>query len=83
MAGVSKDIFLARAKDPDVHACGQDGGLVSALLLWALEHEEIDAALASALEGHGTDWKAVPAAGRKRRASCSTVQRKENGVAWS
>ncbi len=58
--GVSKDIVLARATDPEVHERGQDGGLVSAILIWALEHDVIDAALVSYLEGDGTSWKAVP-----------------------
>ena len=44
---------------------GQDGGLVSAILIWALEHDLIDAALVSALEGEGT-WKAIPAVARTR-----------------
>ena len=65
-AGVSKDIILARATNPEVHARGQDGGLVSAILLWALEHGYIDAALVSHLEGDGTSWKAVPAVARTR-----------------
>jgi coenzyme F420 hydrogenase subunit beta len=57
---VSSDILLVRATDPDVHLAGQDGGLVSALLIWALEHDVIDAALVSDLEGDGSTWKAVP-----------------------
>jgi coenzyme F420 hydrogenase subunit beta len=61
MAGVTKDIFLARATDPDVHGQGQDGGLVSAILLWCLANDRIDAALVSGLEGNGQTWKAVPA----------------------
>jgi len=58
--GVSKDIILARAADPKVAAIGQDGGLVSAILIWSLEHGYIDAALVSYLEGDGTSWKAIP-----------------------
>ena len=64
--GISKDIVLARATDPDIHALGQDGGLVSAILIWAMEHEVIDAALVSYLEGDGTSWKAVPGVARTR-----------------
>jgi len=58
--GVSKDIILARAADPKVAEIGQDGGLVSAILIWSLEHGYIDAALVSYLEGDGTSWKAIP-----------------------
>ncbi len=66
MAGVAKDIFLARATDSTVHETGQDGGLVSAILLWCLENDRIDAALVSNLEGDGTTWKAVPGLARTR-----------------
>ncbi|MHB8593688.1 MAG: Coenzyme F420 hydrogenase/dehydrogenase, beta subunit C-terminal domain [Acidimicrobiales bacterium] len=64
VAGQSSDILLVRAVDPAVRDAGQDGGLVSAILIWALEHDIIDAALVSALEGDGATWKAVPAVAR-------------------
>ncbi|MCU4185446.1 Coenzyme F420 hydrogenase/dehydrogenase, beta subunit C-terminal domain [Acidiferrimicrobium sp. IK] len=66
LAGQSKDVLLARAVDPEIHERGQDGGLVSAILLWALEHDRIDAALVSYLEGDGSTWKAVPGLARTR-----------------
>jgi coenzyme F420 hydrogenase subunit beta len=66
MAGVSKDIILARAADREVHEKGQDGGLVSAILLWAMENDYIDAALVSYLEGDGSSWKAIPGVARTR-----------------
>ncbi len=66
MSGVSKDIFLARATDPQIHQTGQDGGLVSAILLWCLANDRIDAALVSMLEGDGSTWKAVPGLARTR-----------------
>jgi coenzyme F420 hydrogenase subunit beta len=66
MDGVSKDIILARATDPEIHQRGQDGGLVSAILLWSLDHGYIDAALVSYLEGDGTSWKAIPGVARTR-----------------
>jgi coenzyme F420 hydrogenase subunit beta len=66
VAGITSDVVLARATDPELAAAGQDGGLVSALLVWALEHDVIDAALVSALEGDGSTWKAVPAVARTR-----------------
>jgi len=65
-SGVFKDIVLARATDPVLADVGQDGGLVSALLIYALEHDMIDAALVSYLEGDGTSWKAVPGVARTR-----------------
>ncbi len=60
VAGIARRTVLARATDPEILACGQDGGLVSALLIWAFEHDVIDAALVSGLEGDGSTWKAVP-----------------------
>jgi coenzyme F420 hydrogenase subunit beta len=65
-SGIFKDICLARAADGELHEVGQDGGLVSALLVYALEHDIIDAALVSYLEGDGTSWKAVPGIARNR-----------------
>jgi coenzyme F420 hydrogenase subunit beta len=73
LAGVSKDIVLARATDPEVHQRGQDGGLVSAILLWCLDHDRIDAALVSALEGDGSTWRAVPAVARTREDLLATA----------
>jgi coenzyme F420 hydrogenase subunit beta len=73
MAGVAKDIFLARATDPEIHTQGQDGGLVSAILLWCLGNDRIDAALVSALEGDGRTWKAVPALARTREEILATA----------
>ncbi len=72
-AGVSKDILLARATDPELHEHGQDGGLVSALLVWALEHDRIDAALVSSLEGDGSTWAARPAVARTRAEILATA----------
>ncbi len=66
MEGVTKDIILARATDPTFHEKGQDGGLVSAILMWAMEHGYVDAALVSYLEGDGSTWKAVPGVARTR-----------------
>jgi coenzyme F420 hydrogenase subunit beta len=73
VAGVVGDILLVRAADPDVRDNGQDGGLVSAILIWALEHDVIDAALVSAVEGDGTSWKAVPAVARTRDEVLATA----------
>ncbi len=64
--GVSSSVVLVRASDPAVVEAGQDGGLVSAILIWALENDVVDAALVSFLEGDGTSWKAVPGVARTR-----------------
>ncbi len=66
ISGISKDIVLARASDPELFEVGQDGGLVSAILVYALEHDIIDAALVSYLEGDGSTWKAIPGIARTR-----------------
>ena len=63
VAGISSDIVLARATDPRVHEAGQDGGLVSAILIWAMEHGIVDAALVSKVE-EGDGWKALPGVAR-------------------
>ena len=56
-----QDILLTRASDATVLENGQDGGLVSAILIWAMEHDYIDAALVSYLEGDRGSWKTRPA----------------------
>ena len=66
MSGVIKDILLVRASDDFVHEIGQDGGLVSAILIWALDNGYIDAALTSFLEGDGSSWKAMPGVAANR-----------------
>jgi coenzyme F420 hydrogenase subunit beta len=45
--GISRGIWLARATHPAVLAAGQDGGLVSALLIWGLQSGQIQGALCS------------------------------------
>ena len=60
------DVFLARSTEPDLVENGQDGGFVSALLIYALEHDVIDAALVSGLEGDGSTWVAQPRVARNR-----------------
>ncbi len=60
LSGIYSDILLTRAADDGVHEAGQDGGLVSAMLLWLLEEGYIDGALVSYLEGDGSTWMAKP-----------------------
>src|SRR5438309_3910507 len=42
--GIYRDIYLVRGTDEQIRAVGQDGGLVSALLIWGLEHGKIEGA---------------------------------------
>ena len=72
VAGISSDIVLARATDPELLLVGQDGGLVSAILVWALEHDVIDAALVSAL-ADGSTWNAIPAVVKDREGVLATA----------
>ncbi|KAA0234175.1 MAG: hypothetical protein JJLCMIEE_01917 [Acidimicrobiales bacterium] len=60
IAGIYRDILLTRASDETVHDLGQDGGLVSAILIWALREGYVDAALVSYLGGDKGDWVARP-----------------------
>jgi coenzyme F420 hydrogenase subunit beta len=60
MYGISAQNLLVRASDETVHKMGQDGGFVSAMLIWLLDEGYIDGALVSYLEGDGSSWKAIP-----------------------
>ena len=66
LAGIYSDIMLTRASDEMVNQMGQDGGLVSAILIWAMEHDYIDAALASFMDGERGEWKARPGVAANR-----------------
>jgi coenzyme F420 hydrogenase subunit beta len=68
------DVVLARATDDSLVEGGQDGGFVSALLIYALEHDLVDAALVSGLEGDGSTWRARPVVARTKEDVLTTAQ---------
>lgn len=47
VVGIYRDIYLVRATDEGIFQAGQDGGLVSALLIWGLQNGRIDGGLVS------------------------------------
>jgi coenzyme F420 hydrogenase subunit beta len=57
--GVYRDVLLVRANDEKIFEAGQDGGLVSALLIWGLENGKIDGALVSKVSQERI-WDAEP-----------------------
>ena len=71
MSGIYRDILLVRAADDKIFENGQDGGLVSAILIWCLDNNIIDGALVSMLQdaagtGQG-GWKAIPGVATNRQ----------------
>src|SRR4051812_2269931 len=66
LSGVYQDVLLTRASEEHIHEVGQDGGLVSAMLIWLLDNDYIDGALTSFLDGDAGDWKAKPGVATNR-----------------
>lgn len=82
LSGIAREVVLLRATDPQLRANGQDGGAVSAMLVWALEHGIADAALVSgsagassagaSAAGAGDGWQAAPVVVRDRDGVLAT-----------
>ena len=68
------DVLLAKSTDESILDNGQDGGVVSTLLIYALENDIIDAALVSGLEGDGTSWRAEPRVATTRQDVLDTAK---------
>ena len=58
--GVHREIIAARSKDPRILAVGQDGGVVTTILLWALEEKLIDGAVLTGVDPNKPCY-AIPA----------------------
>jgi len=58
--GMTRSILLTRATDAGIAKAGQDGGLVSQLLIWGLENDRIDGALTSQIVTERGPFDAAP-----------------------
>ncbi|MFM9084021.1 MAG: Coenzyme F420 hydrogenase/dehydrogenase, beta subunit C-terminal domain [Actinomycetota bacterium] len=72
MAGIWEQLLLTRATDKTTHDKGQDGGFVSAMLVWLLDNGYIDGALVSGVEDDDA-WKAKPVVVRTRDEVLATA----------
>lgn len=59
LIGIYRDIYLVRATDEQIKAVGQDGGLVSALLIWGLQNGKIEGGLTSKMSTQ-REWDVEP-----------------------
>jgi coenzyme F420 hydrogenase subunit beta len=72
LSGIWEQLLLTRAVDTEAHQKGQDGGFVSAMLIWLLENGYIDGALVSGVEDDDA-WKAKPAVVTNREEVLATA----------
>src|SRR5512132_2921544 len=72
LIGKYREIYLGRATSPEALMQGQDGGVVSALLIWGLENGMIDSAATSVLSDE-RQWDCEPAVVTDRAGVISTA----------
>jgi coenzyme F420 hydrogenase subunit beta len=72
LIGQYRDIWLSRAVEPEALMQGQDGGTVSAMLLWGLETGQIDGACTSKLSDE-RPWDAEPTVVTDREGVIATA----------
>jgi len=72
MGGVWRQLLLTRAADDTQHQKGQDGGFVTAMLTWLMDHDYIEAAMVSGVEPDDA-WKAKPVLARNKDEVLATA----------
>ncbi|MEE8603188.1 Coenzyme F420 hydrogenase/dehydrogenase, beta subunit C-terminal domain [Euzebya tangerina] len=72
VSGMDRSRLLVRARDTEVFNAGQDGGLVSAMLIWGLETGRIDGVVTSKLT-EGRPFDAEPALVTDREGVIATA----------
>lgn len=72
LIGQYREIVLGRATDAESLMAGQDGGVVSALLIWGLENGDIDGACTSKISEERA-WDAEPAVVTDRAGVLATA----------
>jgi coenzyme F420 hydrogenase subunit beta len=58
--GISRSVLLTKTTDKAIAQVGQDGGLVSSLLVWGLENDKIDAAATSRITDDRGPFDSAP-----------------------
>ncbi len=72
MSGIWRQLLLTRAADDTQHTTGQDGGFVTAMLTWLMDHDYIDAAMVSGVEPDDA-WKAKPVLAHNKEEVLATA----------
>jgi len=72
MAGIWEQLLLTCATDKTQHEKGQDGGFVTAMLSWLMDHDYIEAAMVSGVEDDDV-WKAKPVLARNKEEVLATA----------